>query len=319
MVLGLTDIPGIKVGVAHNRSAATGVTVVLIEEGAKAAVEVRGSAPGTRETDLLKPGCLVEEVQGLVLAGGSAYGLEAAIGVVEYLEKKNLGFQVDRFKIPIVPAAVLFDLLIGDGNIRPDREMGFEACGNASSDTVPEGSVGAGCGATVGKVYGLGSAIKSGQGSFACKSNDLIVAALVAVNAFGDVYNQDGILMAGPRNPHSGEMEKTVTSLIGNGMQGGPGNTTLGIIGTNAALDKLLLQKICQLAHDGLARSIWPVHTMWDGDTIFALSKGDVHADVNIVGIMAAEAISRAVERAITEADSICGVPAAADLSTKKA
>ncbi len=316
MASGLTNIPGIKVGVAHNRNAATGVTVVLVEDGARAAVEVRGSAPGTRETDLLMPGCLVEEVQGLVLAGGSAYGLEAASGVMEYLEKNNLGFQVDRFKVPIVPAAVLFDLLVGDGNIRPGREMGFEACANASTGPVPEGSVGAGCGATVGKIYGAGNAIKSGQGSFACHNGDLIVAALVAVNAFGDVYDQKGVLMAGPRNPHSGEMEKTATRLTENGMQGGLSNTTLGIIGTNAAFNKLLLQKVCQLAHNGLARSIWPVHTMWDGDAIFAISKGDVNADVNVVGIMAAEAISRAVERAITEAESICGVPAAADLST---
>ncbi len=317
MAPGLTDIEGIKVGTASNTEAATGVTVVLVEEGARAAVEVRGSAPGTRETDLLQPGCLVEEIQGLVLAGGSAFGLDAAAGVMEYLEKCDRGFSVDRFKIPIVPAAVLFDLLIGDGQIRPGKEMGFDACKKASAGPVPEGSVGAGCGATVGKIHGMEFAIKSGQGSYALKKEDLIVAALVAVNAFGDVYDHRGRLLAGPRSPETGMMENTVDLLLGANHGGCAGNTTLGVVATNANLDRPSLQKVCQLAHNGLARSIWPVHTMWDGDTIFALSRGDLHADVNIVGLMAAEAVAGAVKRAVLSASSLCGIPAVSDLDKK--
>ncbi len=317
MAPGLTDIEGIKVGTVSDTEAATGVTVVLVEEGARAAVEVRGPAPGTRETDLLKPGCLVEEIQGLVLTGGSAFGLDAATGVMDYLEKCNSGFSVDCFKIPIVPAAVLFDLLIGDGRIRPGKEMGYEACKNASTGPVPEGSVGAGCGATVGKLLGMDCAVKSGQGSFAIQKDTLIVAALVAVNAFGDVYDQRGRLLAGPRNPQTGVMEKTIELLLGAKQGGCAGNTTIGVIATNANLDRPCLQKVCQLAHNGLARSIWPVHTMWDGDTIFSLSRGEVSADVNIVGLMAAEAVTVAVERAVLSATSLCGIPAVNEMEKK--
>jgi len=315
---GLTDIEGIEVGVASDSRAATGVTVVLVEKGARAAVEVRGSAPGTRETDLLLPGRLVEEVQALVLAGGSAFGLDAAAGVVDYLEAKGCGFAVGRFRIPIVPGAVLFDLLIGDGRVRPGKEMGYDACSGASTGPVPEGAVGAGCGATVGKIHGMDFAIKSGQGSHALQKGELIVAALVVVNAFGDVYDRQGRLLAGPRNPQTGNMEKTIDLILGTGSSGASGNTTLGVVATNAGLNRPSLSKVCQLAHNGLARSIWPVHTMWDGDTIFALSGGDIEADVNLVGLMAAEVVSGAVERAITSAGSLCGVPAVSDLEGKQ-
>lgn len=315
MVRGLTDIPKIKVGIETDTVAATGITVVLVEEGAAAAVEVRGSAPGTRETDLLRPGQLVEEVQAIVLAGGSAFGLDAASGVMRYLEENGRGFSVGPHCIPIVPAAVLFDLFIGDGNIRPDAEMGYRACCTAGSGPVPEGSVGAGTGATVGKIYGPFQAVKSGQGSAAIQKGDLIVASLVVVNAFGDVYGCQGELLAGPRDPRTGIMNKTADLMISSDLPGFPGNTTLGIVATNAALNATELTKICQLAHDGLARSIWPVHTMWDGDTIFALSKGNVQADVNLVGLMAAEAVSTAVTRAVLQADSLCGIPAVRKLS----
>lgn len=188
---GITEIEGIKVGVCSDRDAATGVTVVLVEEGARAAVDVRGSAPGTRETDLLRPSRLVEEVQAVVLAGGSAFGLDAACGVMRYLEERGRGFVVGPLSVPIVPAAILFDLLIGDMNVRPDAEMGYRACLNASAGPVPEGSVGAGTGATVGKIYGPFQAVKSGQGSASCRCGKLIVAALVAVNAFGDVFDRE--------------------------------------------------------------------------------------------------------------------------------
>lgn len=310
----MTDIEGIKIGVESDPEAATGVTVILIEDGARAAVEVRGSAPGTRETDLLKPGRLIEKVQAIVLAGGSAFGLDAAGGVVSYLEEKKIGFAVGEFSVPIVPAAVLFDLLTGNGYVRPDRAMGYRACQNASDGPVPEGSVGAGTGATVGKIYGMAGAVKTGQGSAALYRGDLIVAALVAVNAFGDIYDPGGNLLAGPRNPETGKMERTINLMLDSGQDGFPGNTTLGVIATNADLDCAALGKVCQLAHDGLARSIWPVHTMWDGDTIFSLSRGGIAADVNLVSLMAAEAISAAVLRAALQATSLAGIPAAADL-----
>lgn len=317
MVLGLTAIDGIKVGVVSNPEAVTGVTVVLVEDGASAAVEVRGSAPGTRETDLLQPGQLVEEVQAIVLAGGSAFGLDAASGVVKYLEEKGCGFPVGPIAVPIVPAAVLFDLFIGNGSIRPDAAMGYQACLAASDSPVPEGSVGAGTGATAGKIRGMSNAIKTGQGSAVLHKEGLIVAVLVVVNAFGDIFDRKGNLLAGPRNPETGLMEKTIDLLLGSGDGGFPGNTTLGVVATNAAFDCTALTRVCRMAHDGLARSILPVHTMWDGDTIFALSKGNMKADINLVSLMAAEAMVEAVERAALTADSLGGIPAVKDLDDK--
>jgi len=311
---GLTDVEGIKVGIASDLEAATGVTVILAESGARAAVEVRGSAPGTRETDLLRPGQLVEEVQAVVLTGGSAFGLDAATGTARYLEENGLGLPVGQFKVPIVPAAVLFDLFIGDGRTRPNADMGYRACMEASIGPVPEGSLGAGCGATVGKILGMAQAVKSGQGSASIKKGELVVSALVAVNAFGDIYSREGKLLAGPRNLETGELEKT-TELLYNMASGGfSGNTTLGVVATNASFDSAALTKICQLAHNGLARSIWPVHTMWDGDTIFALSSGEVEADVNVAGLLAAEAVAEAVERAAMMSTTLAGIPAVKDL-----
>jgi L-aminopeptidase/D-esterase-like protein len=317
MSYGLTAVEGLKVGVASNLKAATGVTVILAEDGMRAAVEVRGSAPGTRETDLLKPGQLVSEIQALVLAGGSAFGLDAASGVVRYLDEHNCGFAVAPYYVPIVPAAVLFDLYIGDGSIRPDAEMGYQACQAAGDGPVPEGSVGAGAGATVGKLYGTAGAIKTGQGSAVRRKGELIVAALVVVNAFGDIYNEDGTLLAGPRNPQNAKMEKTIDLMLNHEAQGFPGNTTLGVVATNAFFEGASLEKICRLGHDGLARSIWPVHTMWDGDTIFAVSKGTIAADLNLVSLMAAEAVAEAVRRSALNATSLGGVPALSDLDRK--
>jgi L-aminopeptidase/D-esterase-like protein len=318
MASGITDISGIKVGIVSDLEAATGVTVVLIERGARAAVEVRGSASGTRETDLLRPCQLVKEVQAVVLAGGSAFGLDAACGVVKFLEETDCGFPVGPLYVPIVPAAVLFDLFVGSGSVRPDAAMGYEACMRASSGPVPEGSVGAGTGATVGKIFGTANAVKAGQGSAALCKGDLVVAALVVVNAFGDIYDRKGKLLAGPRNPETGMMEKTIDLFLDRRGEGFPGNTTLGLVATNAMLDSAELTKVCNLAHDGLARSIWPVHTMWDGDTVFALSNGGISADVNLVGVMAAEAIVTAVERAALRATTLAGIPAVEDLNKKK-
>lgn len=311
---GITDVPGVKVGVATDTRAATGVTVVLVEQGARAAVDVRGSAPGTRETDLLRPGQLVEQVQAIVLAGGSAFGLESATGVMRYLEERGRGFFVGPYCVPIVPAAIIFDLFIGDGSVRPDADMGYRACLDASDGPVPEGSVGAGAGATVGKFFGPYHAVKAGQGSAACRSGNLVVAALIVVNAFGDVYDRKGKLLAGPRNPETGHMEKTVELLLTGSGTGRPGNTTLGVVATNAALSREALQKVAQMAHDGLARTINPVHTMWDGDTVFALSLGDEDADISLVGIAAAEAVSSAVERAVITASSLGAVRSVKEL-----
>ncbi len=317
MVTGLTNIEGIKVGVASNLQAVTGVTVVLVEDGARGAVEVRGSAPGTRETDLLNPGQLVREVQAVVLSGGSAYGLDAACGVVKYLEEIGSGYSVGPLVVPIVPAAVLFDLFIGDPYVRPDAAMGYLAASTATSGPVPEGSVGAGTGATVGKVNGMACSVKSGQGSAALRKDDLIVAALIVVNAFGDIYNEDSTLLAGPLNPDTGRMERTIDLMLDKGSEGFPGNTTLGVVATNASFESAELAKMCCLAHDGLARSIWPVHTMWDGDTIFALSKGAVGADLNLAALMAAEAVTIAVRRAALNATSMGDVLSLRDLSKK--
>jgi len=315
---GLTDIKGIKVGVCSDLDAATGVSVARVEEGARAAVDVRGSAPGTRETDLLQPSRLVEEVQAIVLAGGSAFGLDAASGVMRYLEERGRGYAVGPVRVPIVPAAILFDLFIGDMHNRPDAEMGYRACLAATSGPVPEGSVGAGTGATVGKFYGIQQAVKSGQGSASCRCGSLVVAALVAVNAFGDVFDRQGRLLAGPRNPETGFMERTA-ELMKRGSGGGefPGNTTLGVVATNGRFSREALRKIAQMAQNGLARSIWPVHTMWDGDIIFSLSTGEEEADVSLAGTMAAEAVAAAVERAVLTAQSLAGIPSILELKNK--
>ena len=267
----------IRDSVYTDPDAATGVTVVLVEEGTRAAVDVRGSAPGTRETDLLQPSRLVEEVQAIVLAGGSAFGLDAAGGVMRYLEERGRGYITGPLRVPIVPAAILFDLLIGDMNVRPDAEMGYRACLNASAGPVPEGSVGAGTGATVGKIYGPLQAVKSGQGSASCRCGNLVVAALVAVNAFGDVFDREGKLLAGPRNPETGAMERTAVLMTGCRGADFPGNTTLGVVATNGSFSREALCKIAQMAHDGLARSIWPVHTMWDGDITVSYTHLDVY------------------------------------------
>ncbi|NLA11241.1 MAG: P1 family peptidase [Firmicutes bacterium] len=308
---GITEIEGVKVGCCTDLEAATGVTVVLVEEGARAAVEVRGSAPGTRETDLLQPSRLVEEIQAIVLAGGSAFGLDAAGGAVRYLEERGRGFLTGPLAVPIVPAAILFDLFIGSAAVRPDAQMGYQACLEACGGPVAEGSVGAGTGATVGKFYGPHQAVKSGQGSASCSCGDLIVAALVVVNAFGDVCDSRGELLAGPRHPETGRMERTAELMQGRSGSAFPGNTTLGVVATNGCFNREALGKIAQMAHNGLARSIWPVHTMWDGDIIFSLSRGGVEADISLAGTMAAEAVSSAVERAILTATPLCGIPAA--------
>ena len=312
---GLTDIGGIRVGHFTDPRRPTGCTVVLTGKGAVAGVDVRGSAPGTRETDLLEPHNTVQKVHAVVLSGGSAFGLESATGVVQYLEEKGLGYPTASVPVPIVPAAILYDLSLGDPSIRPDRQAGYRACQNATTGPVEEGNVGAGAGATVGKLLGKKRAMKGGLGSASLRVGPLAVAALVAVNASGDVIDpKNGRILAGARTEDGqsfANMAKILReNLLGSIVQPNE-NTSLGVVATNASFDKAALQKIAQMSHDGLARTIVPVHLPSDGDTIFSLSTGEVKGhDLGQVGALAAEVISQAVVRAILQARGIPGYPA---------
>ncbi len=315
----IADVSGIKVGHWTNREAATGCTVVLCEQGAVGGVDVRGSAPGTRETDLLRPGCLVEQVHAVLLAGGSAYGLAAADGVMRYLEERGIGFNVGVGVVPIVPAAILFDLLIGDSKVRPDAEAGYQACLAATDGPVGEGNVGAGTGATVGKLLGPGYAMKSGLGTASQRiGKGIVVGAIVAVNAFGDVVNPDtGRIIAGTRKPVVGGFVNTAERIKGNLGQTilGFTNTTIGVVATNAALTKEQVNMVARVAHDGMARAIRPCHTMLDGDTIFALSLGKKKGDLSAIGSAAADVVAAAIVSAVERANSLHGVPAYCDVS----
>ncbi|MDI6795654.1 MAG: P1 family peptidase [Desulfatibacillaceae bacterium] len=315
----LTDIDGILIGHAHNSEAATGCTVVLCPQGAAAGVSVRGGAPGTRETDLLKPENLVEKIHAVVLAGGSAFGLAAACGVADWLEKKGTGFDVGVTKVPIVCSAVLFDLLIGDFAVRPDAAMGAAACENAGKRGLAlEGCVGAGAGATVGKLMGLDRAMKTGVGAFCVEEKGLMVGALVAVNCLGDVLDPDsGKKVAGLLAPDKKSLADTGQQMLELYLAGSDlfaGNTTLGVIITNAIFTKAQAKKVSSMAHNGFARAMRPAHTMYDGDTIFTLATGQVRADVSVVGMLAAEVMAKAVCRAATQACSWKDIPASSNL-----
>lgn len=294
----LTAINGIKVGHATHTAAKTGCTVVLCEEGATAGVDVRGSAPGTRETEAIRPGRLVQKVHAVLLTGGSAFGLDAAGGVVQYLEERNVGFPTGHARVPIVPAAVIFDLGVGDATVRPDRQMGYDACLNASDEPVPMGTVGAGTGATVGKGPGV-EASPGGVGS-ACRrlTDGLLVGAIVVVNSIGNVVHpKTGEIVAGARE--NGKFVDITERLLGAELFAGT-NTTIGVIATNASLSPAEVTKVAEMGHDGLARAIRPAHTMFDGDTLFALSIGSHTSDVNTVGILAAEVVGEAIVNAVT-------------------
>jgi L-aminopeptidase/D-esterase-like protein len=316
----ITNVPGIKVGHYTDKEAATGCTVILCETGAVAGVDVRGSAPGTRETDLLRPMNLVEKVQAVLLSGGSAFGLDAAGGVMRYLEERGFGQETMVARVPIVPAAVLFDLDTGSSKIRPGIEEGYKACLAATDKKVAEGCVGAGTGATVGKILGIERATKSGLGTASCKiGDDIIVAAIIAVNAIGDVINhKTGKILAGPRNEENNGFLSTVellTSSTHNYVKSSlPTNTTLGVVATNSRLNKEQVNKLAQMAQDGIARAINPSHTMYDGDTIFALSLGDKTGDLTTLGTAAAEVVADAVVRAIQQAETLAGIPAIKDI-----
>jgi L-aminopeptidase/D-esterase-like protein len=319
----ITDVPGIRVGHAHDLAALTGCTVILCPKGAVAGVDVRGGAPGTRETDLLNPINLVKRVHAVLLAGGSAFGLDAAGGVMRYLEQQRIGFRAGRSLVPIVPAAILFDLDLGNGSIRPDSTMGYAACRSASGHRVSEGNVGVGTGGSVGKLFGTALAMKSGLGTASLRAGGAVIGAIVAVNAFGDVFDPDnGELVAGLRSGKVGpfwvggdrflaDTLAVMRTPIGRGALAlaHRANTVIGVVATNARLDKDGATKVAQMAHDGLARAIRPAHTMLDGDTLFALSTGNARADVSIIGALAAEVVTQAILRAVRTAPAAGGLP----------
>ena len=295
----LTAIDGIKVGHATDATARTGCTVILCPAGATAGVDVRGAAPGTRETEALRPGRLVQKAHAVLLTGGSAFGLDAAGGVVQYLEEQGIGFPAGPVRVPIVPAAVIFDLGVGDAKVRPDREMGYQACLNATAEPVVMGAVGAGTGATVGKAPGV-TPSQGGVGS-ACKHLDsgLIVAAIAVVNALGNVVDPDTCeIVAGGRE--NGSFVDITERLLDANLVSGT-RTTIGVVATNAALSPAETTRVAEMAHDGMARAIRPAHTMFDGDTLFTLAT-DAHtgSSVNTVGILAAEVVAEAIVNAVT-------------------
>ena len=322
---GLTAVEGLKVGQYTLTSRPTGCTVIIAEKGAVAGVDVRGASPGTRETDLLDPVNAVPMVHAIVLSGGSAFGLDAATGVMKYLEEKNIGFDVRIARVPIVPAAILFDLGVGDPKIRPDAACGYKAAAAATNGPVAEGDVGAGAGATVGKLLGAERAMKGGLGSASITlPNGLVVSAIVAVNAVGDVIDPaTGQVVAGVRTA-DGKSLADARKLIRAGSTRGGGrtgeNTTIGVVATNATLTKAQAKKVAQMAHDGFARAIYPSHTMNDGDAIFAMATG-VRAgepDVTTIGTLAADMMVEAILRAVRESKGLPNYPAARDLALKK-
>ena len=320
----ITDVRGIEVGHAQDEEALTGCTVILCRKGAVAGVDVRGGAPGTRETDLLDPVNLVEKVHAVVLAGGSAFGLDAASGVMRYLEENKIGFNTGAARVPIVPSAILYDLGLGRADVRPDSAMGALAAASAVSAPPAEGNVGAGTGASVGKMFGNALAMKSGLGTASMDiGGGVIVGAIVAVNAWGDVIDpKTGEIVAGLRSGKIGPLRvgkedqfadtlAMMKSPVGRGVLGltSRSNTVIGVVATNAKLTKAQATKVAQMAQDGFARTIRPAHTMLDGDVIFALSTGTKNANVSTVGAFAAEVMAEAILRAVKMAKSAGGLP----------
>jgi L-aminopeptidase/D-esterase-like protein len=320
----ITDVRGIEVGHAQDEEALTGCTAILCRRGSVAGVDVRGGAPGTRETDLLNPVNLVEKVHAVVLAGGSAFGLEAASGVMRYLEEQKIGFNTGVAKVPIVPAAILFDLNLGRADVRPDSAMGYQAAASASPDAPAEGNAGVGMGASVGKMFGPGLAMKAGVGTASLNiGGGVVVGALVAVNAWGDVIDPEtNQIVAGLRSGRVGPLSvgkkgafadtlSMMKSTVGRNILGlaSRANTVIGVVATNAKLTKAQATKVAQMAQDGVARTIRPAHTMLDGDVIFALSTGARKAEVTSVGAFAAEAMAQAIIRAVKMAKPIGQLP----------
>lgn len=321
--ISIQEIKGIKIGQSENQAAGTGCTVFLSETGMRAGLDVRGGGPASRESELLNPLAAAQVIHAIVLAGGSAYGLGAADGVMKYLEEKGIGFEVGpSLKVPLVCQSDLFDLTVGDPYIRPDKAMSYDACLRAEENgtgNYRDGNFGAGCGATVGKFAGMDYCMKSGIGSYAVQIGELQVGAVVAVNALGDIYDWKtgqkiaGLLAEDRRTFRSTEeLMYASTEIVENKFTG---NTTIGVIITNGKFEKASLCKIAGMAHDGYARSIRPVHTTADGDSIYAVSVGDVEADQDLTGVLAAEVMSEAIIRAVMSAEGAYGYPGVRDLS----
>lgn len=315
----VTDIQNIRIGQAENAAAGTGCTVFICENGMRAGLDVRGGGPASRESELLKPLAAAQYIHAIVLSGGSAFGLGAANGVMEYLEARDIGFDVGVTKVPLVVQSDLFDLTVGECSVRPDAAMGYEAARRAMEDpNYQDGNYGAGCGATVGKICGMDTCMKTGIGSFAIELGGLQIGAVVAVNALGDIYDwKTGQKIAGLLAPDRKSFRSTEEELarritkIENRFAN---NTTLGVVLTNASFGKAQLCKIAGMAQDGFARSIRPVHTTADGDSIYAVSLGDLEADQDLVGALGAEVMSEAIKRAVYSAESAYGFPSAEDL-----
>ncbi len=308
----LTAISGIRVGHATDLDAITGCTAILCPPNTVGGVDVRGGAPGTRETALLDPLRGVQTVSAIMLSGGSAYGLASADGAMRYLEEHGIGYTTGTgHLVPIVPTAILFDLAIGRGDVRPDAAMGYRACLNASADPVAQGNVGAGTGCRIGGVLGNPLATKAGIGSAYMELGDgLMIAALCAVNAVGDVVDEDGSIIGGVRLPEGGFAGTlNLLRLMPRPLPTSEGqNTVIGVVATNARLNKVEANKIAQMAHDGLARAVRPAHTMHDGDTIFALATGEIPADVTLIGAFAAEVTAQAIRNGVKSAETLGGV-----------
>ncbi len=327
----ITDIAGIQVGHAQDLEAITGCTVILCPDGAVAGVDQRGSAPGSRETDALNPTHLVEHVHAIVLSGGSAFGLDSASGAVRYLEEQGVGLNVGVAKVPIVPAAILFDLGIGSADVRPGPEMGYQACLNASEQPPAQGTVGAGTGATIGKILGVGQAMKGGIGTASMEiGGGVLVAAMIAVNPFGDVIDPaSGQILAGARSIQKGPLKigeglfadtlEVMRGLVGRTILGFASrqNTVIGVVATNAKLTKTQATKVAQMAQNGVVRTMRPANTMLDGDTIFTLATGKKKADVTIVGAYAAQVVAQAIVNAVQHATTIGSVPALEDINIR--
>lgn len=320
----LIDVTGLLVGHEQDEEALTGITVVLCPTGASAGACIRGGGSGTRETPLLDPLNAVEKIHGIALSGGSAFGLDAAGGVMSFLEEQGIGFDTGVARVPLVPQAILFDLAIGKSDVRPDKSMAYRACQNATSNPPSQGNVGAGSGATIGKFYGMDRAMKSGLGTASvCLTNGLTVSALVVVNAMGDVY-ENNQLIAGLRTPDSTGLSSTFEAMMNAAgtrpMQDEEEktllsfqesfNTTIGVVATNASFNKTEMAKVAAIAHHGLIRAIRPVHTSVDGDTLFALSLGEFKASLDIVGEMASQAVEKAILNGVKKAVAAGGLPA---------
>ncbi|MBR2522839.1 MAG: P1 family peptidase [Clostridiales bacterium] len=316
----VTDIKPLYIGQVEDAKGGTGITVFVSPEGMRAGIDVRGGGPASRETALLEPLTSPKDIHAVVLAGGSAFGLGAASGVMKCLEERGIGYDVGVTRVPLVVQSDLFDLTVGDPQARPDEDMGYRAACQALDDpNYRDGNYGAGCGATVGKITGMERAVKTGIGSYAIELEGLRIGAVVAVNALGDIYDcNTGKIIAGLLNEDRtgfscspAEMERSIRKIKNRFVK----NTTLGVVITNAGFDKTALCKIAGMGHDGYARSIRPVHTSFDGDTIYALSVGDVDADQEVVGTLASEVISEAIIRAVYSAESAYGIPCAKDIA----